>query len=56
MVKKYQVRWYDAVKQWEHQADEKNDLSKAELMKEIRAIISTCENPVIAVKVWGSQQ
>lgn len=52
MAKKYSIEWYDTVTEWVHNAHVKNDLSKTELMKEIRAIVKDCENPVIAIKVW----
>lgn len=52
MAKKYSIEWYDTVTEWVHDAHKKNALSKTELMKEIRVIISTCENPIIAIKVW----
>lgn len=56
MAKKYSIKWYDAVTEWEHQSREKNDLSVTEMVKEFRAIVKNCENPIIAIKVWNAKQ
>lgn len=55
MAKKYQIKWYDTVTEWEHDAHVKNDLSKTALIKEIRTIVKDCENPVIVIKVWSME-
>ena len=52
MAKKYQIKWYDTVTEWEHDAHVKNELSLTDLIREIRAIMKDCENPIIAIKVW----
>jgi hypothetical protein len=50
--KKYSIKHYDIVRDWEKDAEVKTGLTRKRLLKDLDKILDDCSAPKIEIQIW----